>query len=331
MKVLVTGASGSLGSHLVETFAARGHLVTGLTRSAATRGHLHSASASFVTGDVTDQSSLAEGVFRQDCIVHTVAKVGGGNRWRDHLATDLAGTTNVLDAAVRAGCPRFIHVSSIAALDLPGDGGAVEDKTPPGSWSGQSSLYARSKLEVERLVGQYDRDGRIAVTVLRPSIFLGRYDRHVTPGILRFLRSPWAGIIGGGENLIPCVDLAELAEAVVTAAECDRAAGRTYNLSGRLSVPLADLLGMHAKEIGRPLQRRYSERGARAMATIFETGARLLQRKTKPLLDHFMIDVATMNCTVDCSGAAADLNWKGRSDLRDSIKQSISWQKELSG
>ena len=62
-----------------------------------------------------------------------------------------------------------------------------------------------------------------------------------------------------------------------------------------------------------------------------ETGTRLLQLKAKPLLDRFMIDVATMNCTVDCSGAAADLNWRGRGDLRDAIKQSISWHEETSG
>jgi len=147
----------------------------------------------------------------------------------------------------------------------------------------EMSRYARSKLEVEQLVREFGQKSRIAVTILRPSVFLGRYDRHTTPSILRFLRSPFAGLIGEGNNLIPCVELTELADLIVTAAESDQAAGRTYNVSGRQSVSLADLLAMHATEIGRPLYRRYSERTARTLAVLMEGGTRLLNRKSPPL------------------------------------------------
>lgn len=331
MKVFVTGASGGLGSHLVESFTARGHRVTGLTRSEASVGHLTSTTADFVLGDVTEDSTLVDDLSGHDCLVHTVARVGGGSRWREHLDTDLAGTANVLNAAVRAGCSRFIHISSIAVLDLPGDGSAADDTTPMRPTSRRPNLYTRSKLEVERLVKQYESEGRIAVTVVRPSVFLGRYDRHTTPGILRFLRSPLAGLVGDGQNLIPCVDLTELAGAVVTAAECERSAGRTYNLSGQHSVPLSDLLGLHAKEIGQNLSHHFPVRGARAVASIMETGSWLLNRKPKPILDRFMVDVATLNCIVNCSRAVEDLNWRGGVDLKDSIRQSIRWHEENIG
>jgi nucleoside-diphosphate-sugar epimerase len=330
MNVLVTGASGGLGSHLIEAFAKRGHRVAGLTRSLTAVSHLESTNADFVLGDVNAESSLIGDAFRRDCIVHTVARVGGGARWRDHFDTDQTGTANVLTAAHRAGCPRFIHISSIAALDLPKDGGAVVETTPLRSHAEKMNRYARSKLEVEKLVREYERKGRIAVTVLRPSVFLGRYDRHTTPSIIRFLRSPLAGLIGEGDNLIPCVDLHELAYLVVRAAESDRAVGRTYNVSGRQSVPLADLLAIHATEIGRRPHRRYSERTARTLAALLESGTRLLNRKNPPLIDRFMVDVATLNCTVDCSRAEEDLNWSGRGDLRHAIRQSIAWQEETS-
>jgi nucleoside-diphosphate-sugar epimerase len=306
MKVLVTGASGGLGSHLVEAFSARKHCVTGLMRSSATIGHLTSKNADFMSGDVTKVSTLTDEMFNRDCIVHTVARVGGGGRWQDHVATDRVGTANVLAAAIRAKCPRFIYISSIAVLDLPTDGGIASDTTALRSQSGHVNSYVRSKVEVERLVREYEREHGIAVTVLRPSVFLGRYDRHTTPRILRLLRSPWAGVIGEGNNLIPCVDMAELADLIVRAAESDRAAGRTYNVSGRQSVRLRDLLTMHASEIGKSLQRHYSERSARTLATLMESGARLLHREKSTPIDGFMVDVATLNCTVDCTRAAED-------------------------
>jgi len=331
MKILITGASGGLGSHLIEAFTAAGHEVTGLTRTAGGATHLKQTNAHFVRGDVTDKSSLTTDMFQQDCIVHTVAKVGGSNRWRDHLATDLDGTANVLDAAIAAGCPRFIHISSIAVLDLPTDGRAVADHTPLRAQTGRAELYVRSKQAVENLVRRYEQEGHIGVTIVRPSIFLGRYDRHTTPSIARFLQSPLAGLIGTGDNVIPCVQMDELALLVVKAAETARTIGQTYHVSGQQSIRLADLLAMHATATGRPPRRQYSARSAKALAAVMEGGTRLFQPETKPLLDRFMVDVATMNCTVNCSRAQQDLNWSGCGDLRQAIQQSLNWQEENPG
>jgi nucleoside-diphosphate-sugar epimerase len=328
MNVLITGASGGLGSHLVEAFTSRRHHVTGIVRSWASAGHLARTPATFVQADITEPASRWGIAAGHDCVIHTAARVGGNSRHRDHVRADQQGTANVLAAAVRGGCSRFIHISSIAVYELPTDGGSVSESTPLESCPARWNHYVSAKLQTERLVQEYHRQGRIAVTVLRPSIFLGRYDRHTTPHILRLLESPLAGIIGEGTNLIPCVTLSELADLVVNAAESGDAAGRTYNVSGRTGFSQRDLLETHAAALGRPVRRRVSRRVAWSVAALLDTVAGVASQESQPLLSRFIVMVAGMNCRIDCSLAAADLGWQGRSELAEAIRESVTWLRE---
>jgi nucleoside-diphosphate-sugar epimerase len=328
MNVLVTGASGSLGRHLVEALVARGHRVTGVMRSAASARDFTATTARPVVADLTAAEGLGTEWFRQDCVVHTAASVGDACRSRDHVEADRRATAAMLSGAVRAGCPRFIHLSSIAVHDLPADGSVVSETTPLNDRPEPWNHYVRAKLACERLVTAEHQSGRLEATIIRPSVFLGRYDRHTTPRILHLLRSPLAGVIGDGENLVPCVDLAELAALVATAAGSQRAVGRTYDVSGRSHLTQRELLASHAAATGRPLRRRYPRRVAHAMATVLEGAGRLTAATSPPLLTRFMVAVATLNCRIDSSRAAADLGWRGHADLTRTIHDAVTWTRE---
>jgi nucleoside-diphosphate-sugar epimerase len=329
MKVLVTGASGGLGSHLVETFAAAGHRVTGLTRSLDRVAHLRATGADFLVADLRDRATLAGERFQPDCLVHAAATVGGGHSWPEFQASDLQGTANLLEAAHAAGCRRLIHVSSITVYDLPAPGGALDESAPLRTRVPRWDTYTRAKVAVEKQVRAFALENDLALTVLRPSIMLGRHDRNTTPRILRFLASPLAGVIGSGDNRIPCVGLAELAGQVVSLAEQGKGEGRTYNLSGRQGLSLAELLAIHGRLTGRRARHRFAPAIARAAAALLETVSRLSPGPAPPLLDRFMVAVATLDCRVDSSLAAGELGWQGAEDLAGAIALAVNRQKEL--
>lgn len=328
MKALITGAGGGLGSHLVEAFAAAGHRVTGLVRSAGPEPRPAASVAGFAALDLAAPAPPPLGPFEQDCVVHTVSRVGDACRGPDEAAADLRATRAVLAAAARAGCPRFVHISSIAAHALPADGGLVSETTPLNTAPEPWNHYVRAKIACEQAVRDAQRDGVCETTVIRPSVFLGRRDRHATPRILRLLASPLAGVIGDGRNLVPCVDMAELAALIVAAAESRLAAGRIYDVSSRTEFTQSDLLALHAAAAGLPTPRRMPRWTASAAATALEGLGRVTRSRSLPLLSRFMVASACLNCRVDSSRAAHDLGWRGTADLARSIRESVSWTRE---
>jgi dihydroflavonol-4-reductase len=144
-KILVTGASGLLGSNICRIASAEGRLVRGLVRKAADADVLKALGVEPVTGDVTDPASLADAAKGMEGVIHSAAVIGG--TWstateEDFERVNYQGAINALDAARNAGARRTILVSTLAILDMEF---TMTERSPlvrPGSGSG----YVRAKL-----------------------------------------------------------------------------------------------------------------------------------------------------------------------------------------
>ena len=124
--VLLTGASGFVGSHILPALLADGHSVRALVRNDRTKqrvlarlGASEQASVSFATGDVTVPGTLREAVTGVDAIVHLVALPRDWNGGRDMQHVNVDGTRTVVDAATAAGVTRFIHLGALGVVDDP--------------------------------------------------------------------------------------------------------------------------------------------------------------------------------------------------------------------
>jgi nucleoside-diphosphate-sugar epimerase len=152
MKALVTGATGFIGSHLVERLLSTGTEVRGLVRNAAGAAQLQASAAEAAFGDLTDLASLRGAMKGIDVVFHLGARVSDWGPRRPFDATTIDGTENVLRAAAEAGVSRFLHVSSIVVYD---DRFArrnhIIPETAPLGPSGDRRLgnYARSKATAE--------------------------------------------------------------------------------------------------------------------------------------------------------------------------------------
>ncbi len=223
MKVLVTGASGFLGSHVAEQLASEGHEVRLLLRRTSNRRFLTGFPFEEATGDVTRASSLPAAVAGMDAIVHSAGLVKARNEAEFH-AVNGEGTANLLAAITQAAptLKRFVHVSSLAAHG-PSDDGAAR---PADARANPVSAYGRSKLAGERFV----RESRIAAraVIFRPPVIYGPRDPALVP-FFRLSRMRVAPLLIGGHNQISIVYVDDVARAIVqaTTAEAD-ISGKTY-------------------------------------------------------------------------------------------------------
>ncbi len=170
-KVLITGGSGFIGTHLVAALAGRGDEVTCLVRKTSRVEPLREAAARLVFGDVTEPDSLAPAVAGQDVVYHVAGCLMAVD-WREFYRVNQQGVANVAAAcAAQTSPPVLVSVSSLAAAGPAADGKPRVEADPPAP----VSHYGRSKLAGERAAAAVA--DRVPVTIVRPPIVLGQRDR----------------------------------------------------------------------------------------------------------------------------------------------------------
>ena len=205
--VLVTGASGFIGPHLVEALLARGDRVRCLVRSAGKGRLLRERGAELVRGDLSQPDSLAAAVAEAEVVYH-LAGVTKALSQREMFQINRDGTGNLARAcAESARSPRLVVVSSVAAAGPAPRGQLRIEADPPAP----ISHYGQSKLAGEKAALQYA--DRVPTIIVRPGIVFGPRDRSLlkafkTIRLMRFHPSP--GLSPPPLSWIYVADLVEL-------------------------------------------------------------------------------------------------------------------------
>ena len=165
---LVTGATGLLGSHIVEKLRAAGEDVRALVRPTSDTRFLDTLGVDKAVGDVTDPESIARALDGVQTVYHSAARVGDWGPWEEFVAITIDGTRNMIEAAARANVQRFLHISSISAYGhVDGEGLVLDETAPLGQKLYKWSYYSRAKVEAERIVWAAHEAGDVPVTVIR--------------------------------------------------------------------------------------------------------------------------------------------------------------------
>ncbi len=225
MKVLVTGASGFLGSHVAERLTKAGHQVRVLVRSTSNRKFLDTLPGlEIAEGSVEDAARVDAAVQGVDAIVHSAGVVKALSA-ADFHATNVGGTQNLLEAArkhVRAGgtLKRFVHVSSLEASGPSRDGEpvALAQEEP-------CTEYGRSKLLAEKACLAFKDD--LAITILRPTAIYGPRDGELLEAF-KAVKRRVLPLTGDGTTKYTFVYGPDCAEACIRAIDAEVPSGATY-------------------------------------------------------------------------------------------------------
>ncbi len=214
MKCFVTGASGFIGANLAHELAARGHEVRVLLRPGADTRGLQGVACERVAGDVCQPDTLRAGLRGCDWCFHAAASY---SLWlKDYApmyAANVAGTSNVIEAAAEAGCSRIVHTSTVGSIGLPKEtGGSVvpTDETAPVSEAQMSNHYKLSKWRAEQAALACARKG-MPVVIVNPSAPVGPRDVKPTPTgkvIVDFLNRKMPAYLDTGLNWVHVRDVA---------------------------------------------------------------------------------------------------------------------------
>ncbi len=181
MTLLVTGASGFVGSAVVRRLIADGNDARALVRPASRRDNLDGIDVEIVEGDLTDVASLRAAVSGCEGMFHVAADYRLWVRNPDQMyRANVAGTRDIMQAAADAGVERIVYTSSVATLGLPAEGGPGDEETPVAEGD-MIGVYKRSKFRAEAEVRRLIEEARLPAVIVNPSAPVGPRDLKPTP------------------------------------------------------------------------------------------------------------------------------------------------------
>ncbi len=320
---LITGATGQLGSHLVEQLCAAGERVRALVRPGRKTALLQEQGAEIVEADLRDPVALRKALEGVTLVYHCAARVSDWGSWADFEADTVVTTRNLVEACRASQVPRLLHVSSVSVYGSPrvSPGTLITEDTPLGQHLGRWDHYPRSKLLAEEIAHTYPQ-----TTVVRPSWIYGPRDRITTPRVVAGLLARRVPILGSGQNQLNIIYAGDVAAGAILAANHPHAVGRVYNLSSQGEVTQEALLNALTDTLGLPRVRRHIPFWlVSRIASVQEMIARLLRRSQPPTITRRAVYLVGRSTQFDTTRARMELGWKPQVGVEEGVRRTLTW------
>jgi len=321
MKVLLTGASGFLGSHIAETLVSEGYEVRALVRRSSKVAHLEDLGVDLAYAVLERGEGLREAMDGVDAVVHGAA-ITKGRTEAEFLEVNDGGTRHLLEAAsaVAPGLRRFVFVSSLEALGPSPDGRPLTEDAPPNP----ITRYGRSKVAAEATVRSFA--DRLPVVILRPTAIYGPRDTEILE-LFKVAKLGVVPMLGAPTTKLTVVHGADCARAVVAAIDGDPESGAVYHVSdGQIYdwTTIGDAVA--AAFGGRGLRVPVPKRLLMARALAFETWGKLRDRAVMETREKVEVLTSHQVCVPD--RLERDLGWSARIPLADGIRETADWYRQ---
>jgi len=322
MRVLVTGATGFVGSHVARQLVERGDSVKVLVRRTSRIDNLSALDCEPVYGDLQDADSLVQAAKGCQHIFHVAADYRLWSRDPQELyRSNVDGTLNLLRAAKTAGAEKVIYTSTVGALGNPGNGTPGTEDTPV-SLADMVGHYKRSKFLAEEEARRFAATEDLPLVIVNPSTPVGESDIKPTPTgkiIVDFLNRKMPAYIQTGLNL---VDVRDVAAGNLLAAEKGRT-GERYIL-GNKDTTLKGILDILEEITELPAPRWQIPYGVAHAAAQIDTlifGTILRQEPHIPLEG---VKMARKFMYFDSNKAIRELGLP-QSPIKDALARAVEW------
>lgn len=321
--ILVTGANGFIGSHVVERLLRDGRKVRGLVRASSDLTFLKGVDVELVRGDITDRASLDEPMRGVDIAVHVAAFVSDWDPRDQCRSVNVHGTRNVIDAARTAGVRRLVHISTAALHGFPGARNQDESTPMPET----PFAYCESKKQAEREVFASGLDA----TAIRPGNVFGPRDHTFIDKYAQALEQGKAGYIAGGRSWTCPVYVENLADAIALACFEPAAAGEAFLATDGLDIDwrtftekLADALGVKRPRLSVPFWLAYR------LAAVMEGAYKAVGAAHAPLLTRYRVCNGGRDYHFSIAKARRVLKYEPKVGLEEALRRTVRWYRERS-
>ncbi len=322
-RVLVTGATGFVGSHLVRRLYEQGYQVRALVRPTSDVSAISNLDIEIVRGDAHDPKSLAVATDNVSIILNTI---GGGcvstnsRKGRDGLRDlNVVSLRNMLNVIKGRSLRMMVHFSSISAMGVQSDVQLNErsDCKP-------TIPHEVAKRESEEIALSHFADFKTPVTILRPSQIYGPGDtKSEILKMARLVKRHVFPLIAGGEYYMPWVYVDDVVDCAIRAMLSGKP-GEIYIVSDETSFTLRNIV----EEIARSLRTKTSgiyvpKRIALLAARTSEFVSRIIE--TEPFFTTYRVNSVTSNRFVSIEKAAKQLAYEPKTNLQLGIRQTVEW------
>jgi nucleoside-diphosphate-sugar epimerase len=243
--VLVTGATGFLGSALTARLSSDGVLVRALVRNTQKARRIENLpGVKIIQGDITEADQMHEAVHGCEIVFHVAAALGGSRSEQRNINT--IGTHNVANAAAGVGVSRIIHVSSIAVYGY-NQTGNVTEATPPNPGH---DPYNITKAEAETELRTIADAHHIPYSIIRPGMIYGPRSGMWTGQLFRLAKRRPTPFVGHGDGTTFPIYLDDVVDLMVLLAEHPKAVGEAFNCTPDPTPTWREFLGLYSQLAG---------------------------------------------------------------------------------
>ena len=323
MKALVTGATGFVGSHLVDKLLEKNYEVYCLKRKTSSTKWLDGKNIKYVDGDLFSNEALEACIKDMDYVFH-VAGVVKAKTKEGFYHGNSDSTKHLLEITykVNPGLKKFIFVSSLAACGPAKTEKPVDENTVPDP----ITTYGLSKLKAEDEVYKYK--DKFPISIIRPPAVFGPRDTEILIYFKTFSKG-LNSVIGFDAKYLSLVYVEDLADAIVLAAENKNADGQKYFVCfdkaynwDEIGSLTSELLGKKALKIRLPHSVLYS---VGYLAELFST----FSSKPATLNIEKCKDITQLRWVCSNEKIKSELGFETKFTLEESFRKTIDWYKEM--
>ncbi|GAA4850656.1 NAD-dependent epimerase/dehydratase family protein [Algivirga pacifica] len=328
MNILITGATGFLGSRLVEDFFQRDtiHHIVATGRKPVAERMIDSPKVSYVFGDLTDEYFFST-LFDQnsiDMVINCASLSSPWGRYEQFYQANCVTQKHMIQYSKQYGILRFIYISSPTiyfnyqhAIDL------KEEAPLPKKFVNH---YATTKKRAEDMLCA----SGLEYIIIRPRAIIGRGDSVIMPRLLRSYQEGRLKILGDGKNVVDMTPVSNLTEAIHCAVMADKTACNTdYNISNGEGVVLWDMINLVLRLMGlKAISKKVPLGILMIVASMMEWKSRWFSPDQEPTLTRYTVGVLAMHCTFSIDKAKKLLGYQPKQSIPEAIHEFAEWYKQ---
>lgn len=324
--VLITGATGFVGSHLVSAVLAKDWKIKALALPGdAGIKPLQNLGVEVIEGDIRDYEKVLEASKGVEIIFHAAAFVSDWGKKEDFVSVTVGGTENICRAAVEAKVKRLVKISTNDVFGLSEKEVLTED-SPLVPWN---EPYADTKLQAEEVAWKYHKNFGLEVTMVYPCWVYGPGDKTFVPlladsilkGELIFFRK---------QTLVWPTYIDNLVDLILLISEHPKANGNGYLVHDGEFVTFEGFSAEIASVYNKYLPIRYIPYAlAYVVAMLMEFVWKLLKKKQRPLLTTYTVKNLGSRLRFSIEKAERELNWRPKVKFKDGMETTLNWLKGI--
>jgi nucleoside-diphosphate-sugar epimerase len=321
-KVLVTGANGLIGRHLVRRLLQEGNRVRLFVRRQPEAEFMNDGNVEVFLGDLGDSAAVDRAVAGTEIIYHVGAAMKGSAH--DHERGTVCGTQNVVDSVLRHDVQRLVYISSLSCLHaaMAQRGDVITENWPVEPFPAKRGAYTQAKTAAEKIVIDAVQDRQLHAVLLRPGRVFGPGMTLLTPEVARKMGNFFV-ILGDGTRDLPLVYVEDAIDAIVLAAETSKFDGRVFHIVDRTKVTQNQVVHHYisknakkSKIIRVPLVIVFG------LALGFEVLSKVLNRPVP--LSIYRVKSALARMQFDCGRAEKELGWQPRVGVSSGLQETMA-------